>query len=64
LTDLVVIDAPLWNFTPGCSLKVYVRRSGETVQLSARLPTIFVEAGAYLSRPSYWLRITELPSMS
>jgi len=56
--------APLWNVTPSRILNVYVRRSSETVWLSARLGMISVEPGAYFSSPSYWLRITALPSMS
>src|ERR1700748_70964 len=39
-TSAEVNGLPSWNFTPGRSLKVKVRRSGEMAQLSARSPVI------------------------
>src|SRR6266850_4931696 len=41
-SDLDVITLPSWNFTPLRTLKVYVRRSDEIVQDSARSPTSLV----------------------
>src|SRR5687768_1848698 len=40
-------SVPSWNFTPGRSLKVYVRPSSETVQLSAKRPSSVVKSGAF-----------------
>jgi len=38
LTSADVSSLPSWNFTPWCSVKVYVRPSAETVHAVARSP--------------------------